>query len=176
MKMICLWMATVWGCATGIVQAQSAAPEPTPTQAQSIEVPPGEQPVLTAEGRGVQIYQCKQSAGKTEWTFIAPDATLSVNNAVVATHAAGPAWLHQDGSSVMGEVVAQTLSPTAGALPLLLLRASSHAGNPTGVLANVNFIQRLETTSGLAPTSQCDIGATMRVPYTAVYRFYAPTH
>jgi hypothetical protein len=50
-------------------------------------------------------------------------------------------------------------APDPGAIPWLLLRATSNQGD--GVLAQVDFIQRLETRGGVA------------VPYWARYVFYA---
>ncbi|HEX4353270.1 MAG TPA: DUF3455 domain-containing protein, partial [Polyangiales bacterium] len=54
-----------------------------------------------------------------------------------------------------------------------LLEAASHAGH--GVMADVTYVQRLDTKGGLAPASGCDaahLGASARVNYSAVYAFY----
>jgi hypothetical protein len=59
------------------------------------------------------------------------------------------------------------------AIPELLLEAASHAG--AGKMAEVTYIQRLNTAGGLAPATGCDashINATAKVPYTAQYAFY----
>ena len=44
-----------------------------------------------------------------------------------------------------------------------------------GVLAQVDYVQRLETRSGVAPAGTCDpaSGSTVAVPYQARYVFYA---
>ncbi len=157
-----------------VAGAQASAPDRMQTQTQSVDVPAGERLVLTAEGRGVQLYDCELHDAKTSWTFVAPEASLSLDNREVATHGAGPVWHHQDGSWVAAEVVAKMASPSPGAIPMLLLRVNRHDGNAQGLFAKVNFVQRLETTGGVAPASQCETGATLRVPYSAVYRFYAP--
>jgi hypothetical protein len=50
----------------------------------------------------------------------------------------------------------------------------SHEG--TGVMAQVTFIQRINTKGGKAPASGCDAGHAgqeVRVPYSADYRFFA---
>lgn len=74
----------------------------------------------------------------------------------------------------MGEVLAKAEAPDATAIPWLLLRAKSHEGN--GVLTPVTYIRRAATKGGAAPSSGCDAGHVAmeaRVPYTAVYQFYA---
>jgi hypothetical protein len=56
----------------------------------------------------------------------------------------------------------------------LLLQAKTHEGN--GIFSRVNIIQRLETVGGKPPAEGCDqssSGKEVRVPYTAVYYFYA---
>ncbi len=64
-------------------------------------------------------------------------------------------------------------APDPGAIPWLLLRATSNQGD--GVLGQVAFIQRLETRGGVAPAGTCDpaADATVAVPYRARYVFYA---
>ncbi len=51
---------------------------------------------------------------------------------------------------------------------------SSSYRRANGKMSGVTFIQRLETTGGLAPATGCDattVGAGARVPYTAAYYF-----
>lgn len=46
-----------------------------------------------------------------------------------------------------------------------------------GTFSSTTYIQRLNTTGGLAPTSRCDavhVGASAPVSYTADYYFYRP--
>ena len=66
-----------------------------------------------------------------------------------------------------------TLRDPADDIPWLRLKAVSTQGD--GVLAGVDFIQRLETRGGVAPTGACDpaTDATVAVPYRARYVFYA---
>jgi hypothetical protein len=64
-------------------------------------------------------------------------------------------------------------SPVEGAIPWLLLRAKSNEG--AGALASVKYIQRVDTTGGVAPSAGCDAGhagAETRVEYSANYVFY----
>ena len=44
----------------------------------------------------------------------------------------------------------------------------------TGTLAEVAYIQRLDTDGGVAPGGSCDAGATADIPYSADYYFYGP--
>jgi hypothetical protein len=66
----------------------------------------------------------------------------------------------------------------AGAIPWLLLEAAGAQLGPTGggLLTRTTFIQRLNTTGGLAPSTGCsqstDVGAVALVPYTADYFLY----
>ena len=56
------------------------------------------------------------------------------------------------------------------AIPQLLLEATGNRG--PGLLSTVTYIQRLNTTGGLAPTGTCTDGTTASVRYTAVYTFW----
>jgi hypothetical protein len=42
-------------------------------------------------------------------------------------------------------------------------------------LSQTTFIQRVNTTGGAAPTTECAAGNTAFVPYTADYYFYKST-
>ena len=73
----------------------------------------------------------------------------------------------------LAEVVERAPSPDPSAVPWLLLRVTSTGAS--GDFSGAAYIQRLDTTGGLAPTGGCDaerVGAVARVPYTAVYAFY----
>jgi hypothetical protein len=146
-------------------------------------VPDGLQPaagqVLALEARatGVQIYECKAAKDdpvQFSWTLKAPEADLKdPSGKPVGKHYAGPTWEASDGSKVMGEVVAKRDAPDAGSIPWLLLRAKSTSGS--GVFGAIASIQRLRTVGGSPPANGCDSsqsGKELRVPYSAVYRFY----
>jgi hypothetical protein len=49
-----------------------------------------------------------------------------------------------------------------------------HAGETRGdgIFGSVTYVQRLDTTGGLAPATACADGQTRGIPYTAEYRFY----
>ena len=143
-------------------------------RAQSVAPPAGQHAIFSAEGRGVQIYRCEAVPGDglPAWIFIAPEATLSRNGAVIGKHGAGPTWSYA-GGSVHGKLLAKQPSPDPGAIPWLLLEATAPEGS--GPLLTVRFIRRSDTHGGNAPTDGCDtahIGADVRIPYTATYTFY----
>ena len=133
-------------------------------------------PVIVLQGRGVQIYRCAASPAGTSWSLLGPDATLYTEAGQVAgRHFAGPSWQANDGSTVVGAVVAAGGAPTPHAAPWLVLRATSHAG--PGVFARVTTVTRSRTDGGAAPQTGCDlahVGATARVPYSATYAFFSP--
>ena len=139
------------------------------TWAQDATVPPASQhAVLTVQGKGVQIYTCKAR----QWVFVAPAARLfDASGIEIGSHGDGPIWMLQDGSAVIGKLVAKNPSPDAGAVPWLLLKASSTGGK--GTLAGVEMIRRSETKGGAAPGGSCDEGALVRVLYEAAYTFYS---
>lgn len=141
--------------------------------AQDATFPPaGTRATLTVEGLGVQIYTCKTVSGTGQWTFVAPAARLfDANGIEVGSHGDGPVWHVDDGSSVLGKVVAKSTSSDAGAIPWLLLKALRTEG--AGTLAGVAFIRRSETKGGVAPSGACEAGALVRVPYSAMYTFYS---
>ena len=92
------------------------------------------------------------------------------------THYASPTWQARDGSTVVGVREAGVMvSPSA--IAWLRLRADSTTVGPDGGdrLTATTYIQRVNTTGGLAPTSACDattVGDVVEVPYTADYYFY----
>jgi uncharacterized protein DUF3455 len=141
----------------------------------AIAVPDGNRFAFSFDAEGVQIYKCTANATGTAWSWVfqAPQADLfGKNDHFVGTHYAGPTWEFLDGSSVKGsKVAAATPDPTA--IPWLLLKAVSHDGD--GRMAEVTYIQRLETVGGLAPATGCDVAhpdAIANVDYTATYAFY----
>jgi Protein of unknown function (DUF3455) len=137
--------------------------------------PPSQHAILTATGKGVQIYACQQVSGRPQWVFQAPEATLfDAEGNKVGTHGAGPIWRSQDGSTVKGQVLATSPSPEPGAVPWLLLKATIAEGS--GIMTKVELIRRSDTHGGVAPATGCDdqhLSTQSRVPYTATYSFYS---
>jgi len=64
--------------------------------------------------------------------------------------------------------------PNSGSIQCLLLQSVGNKKGPTGgnLLANVTFIQRLNTAGGAVPTTACTVGQTQLQPYTADYYFF----
>jgi hypothetical protein len=143
----------------------------------SIDVPAGARMVLEARGSGVQIYQCGAGTnGAFAWKLQGPDAKLlDAEGHTLGTHFAGPTWKLNDGSQVQGTLVASQQATQASVIPWLLLK--SKPGTATGQLADVAYIRRTQTEGGMADAAECqtsaDAGKTVRVPYLAVYTFYA---
>ena len=131
---------------------------------------PGEHPVLSVQGEGAQIYECKTGAdGKLAWGFREPIATLLENGKTVGRHYAGPNWEYQDGSAVTGKVAGSAPGTTEADIPWLKLEVSSRRGN--GTLSEVTTVQRVSTHGGKLEGT-CDKAGDFRsVPYSADYIF-----
>ena len=131
-------------------------------------VPAADQDLAFAlDARGTQNYGCNATGA---WALVAPDAELYRDNQTFIRHYAGPTWEWLDGSTVVGARV-DGVTVDSSAIPWLLLRAASH-GPVEGKMTEITSIQRVNTTGGLAPAGACTPGATVNVPYTAVYLFY----
>jgi hypothetical protein len=109
------------------------------------------------------------------WVLVAPDALLfDETGTEVGTHSKGPTWTSKDGSTVTGITRADVAAPLNSAIPWLLLAASSHTGS--GVFSDVTYIQRVNTTNGLVPMTNCSAdgaGTMMSIGFTADYYFYS---
>jgi Protein of unknown function (DUF3455) len=143
--------------------------------------PNGNTRVATFFAVGVQKYKAQQVAGSNpatfEWVFVAPQADLyDATNAKVATHSAGPTWqlAGTTTDSLYGQAFtpARTApSPDANSIDWLLLMPKT-GKTPTGIFANVAYIQRVATSGGKAPAIlPTTADQTADVNYTAVYRF-----
>jgi hypothetical protein len=93
------------------------------------------------------------------------------------------AWQHRDTSTVWGQVKPGNSSSdpnfvAPGAIPWLLVTVVGAQDGPTGGdrLAETTYIQRLNTSGGVAPSTGCaseaDTGNQAFVPYTTDYYFY----
>lgn len=145
--------------------------------------------LLHAVGVGTQDYTCEGTAddGGTSyaWTFVGPQAELTNCNAqVVAQHfaseagAGSPEWQAPDGTYVIGQKQA-AYTPDGGSpsVPWLVLGAVSTGGGDAGTFVGTQYIERLHTDGGVAPSAaSCNVEAgtvTQKVPYTADYYFLA---
>lgn len=81
-------------------------------------------------------------------------------------------WAAATGTPVIAGTDASC--PNSGSIPCLLLQSVGNLKGPTGgkLLANVTFVQRLNTDGGSAPTTACTVGQTQLQPYTADYFFF----
>jgi hypothetical protein len=124
--------------------------------------------------RGSQIYACTaQPGGSFAFTQFGVDAHLGdgIHHTFVTPAAGPPQWQAPDGSAVTGTVVTKT-DNGAGNIAELNLDATQ-TGAPTGLLAHVTEVLRLNTLGGAAPAGSCDPQATptINVPYQADYVF-----
>ena len=163
--------ALAMGVLVAGTQLANAAPPPPPVP-QEIAVPAGNTLAGKAAAQGFQIYTC-QAGG---WVLQQPMAVLlGTDRKPFALHYGGPTWMAMDGSAVVGARAGIAPAPTPGAIPLLLLSTTPANGSTVGALTGITFIQRLNTTGGVAPATGCDadhLGATAPVPYTADYYFF----
>ena len=163
-----------------LAASAQAGPLTTPTQPGDPLDPrtyaPESTPSLTVNASGVQKYGCQANG---TWLFTDPVADLFKPGRAkaIGTHylnfATGrPIWEHQDGSTV--EAARKASAPAgAGNIPALLLEAvATAAGDDGDRLAKTTWVQRLNTSGGIAPAGSCTPGATVAVPYTTDYVFW----
>src|SRR5262245_34646549 len=125
-------------------------PDPAPEVPESLRVPKGHKPVAHLFATGVQIYTVQKSGTpempKYEWAQ-APSAELFSNEGgkkkKVGTHSAGPTWVTDSGSKVVGDRSRVVQVKVDSAIPWLLLPASSTSGS--GLFDQVSYIQRINT-------------------------------
>jgi Protein of unknown function (DUF3455) len=186
--------------------ADTITPPPVPTD---IQVPEGAKAFLEGHGVGTQNYICLPCPNPTTpaamcpdtsgfaWLLFTPEATLfSDQDRQLTTHFFSPnpiehgtiraTWQDSRDSSTVWAKVLQSSSDPAfvapDAIPWLLLSVVGAEGDPTGssTLTKTTFIQRVNTSGGVAPSTGCSesagVGSTAFVPYTADYFFYSRTH
>lgn len=166
------------GLRPGPALADHIAPPQVPP---TLQVPAGNQVFLLGHATGTQNYACTAGTSGNVWTFTGPQATLFNDHGhQIATHFAVPGsnppvpeWQATDGSSMIGHTMVK-VTVDATAIPWLLLQATATSTGPDGGdrLAGTTYVQRVNTTGGLAPTTACNVGDTANVPYTADYYFY----
>ena len=151
------------------LQANAAELIPAP-----IRAPAESRFVLSTQAKGRQIYQCQLSGGRYSWSLKAPDAKLmDENGQIVGSHYHGPVWEYKGGSRVKGRVVNKFDVAQEKAVSWLLVKVIAHQG--AGLLANVHYINRINTKGGLPPQSGCDtnhLGSEVSIPYSADYLFF----
>jgi uncharacterized protein DUF3455 len=178
---------------------------PPPLPADLAPVPAGNKLILGTHAVGTQNYVCKPSGAGVAYVLFTPEATLfGEDGGQVITHNFSPnpfepntdpkvvadgtiraTWQYRDTSRVWAKVHATDPDGRKGAVTVdpkaiawLLLDGVGSQNGPTGgdKLKGTTFVQRLNTTGGLAPSTGCssltDVGNTAFVPYTADYFFY----
>lgn len=186
-----------------LAQAQSVTPPTVPDN--KLQVEAGNVAFLLGHAVGTQNYVCKPSGTGVRFVLFTPEATLFKDNddRQITTHFFSPnpaepntdatvvadgliraTWQARDSSTVWAKVHqpdgALTVDPNA--IAWLLLDAAGVQDGPTGghTLSDTTFVQRVNTTGGLAPSTGCtsstDVGNQAFVPYTADYVFYKKQH
>jgi len=174
-----------------VTQPALAHKPPTPPNVPSnIVVLPPNRPFLVGHALGTQNYVCLPSGNEFKFKLFTPQATLfDRGGKQLTTHFFSPdpedpqgtiraTWQDSDDtSSVWGKVVPgdnATVDPTA--IDWLRVTVVTTEGGRKGALTRTTFIQRVNTTGGLAPSTGCssasDVGTQAFVPYTADYIFY----
>lgn len=168
-------LLTIGGVASAslpVAQAKgdNRTPELPSPLCDNIQAPVGNKLAFHAYAIGVQVYRWNGMS----WDFVAPIARLFADanyRGEVGSHYAGPTWESNSGSKVVARRLTPGCSPDATAIPWLLLETVLNDGH--GIFSSVTYVQRLNTTGGLAPSSPgASIGAEASVPYTAEYYFY----
>jgi len=153
--------------ANAATTAQDTRSVSVPAIADIIKPPAGSHPVgAYVVTKGTQNYTC--AADGTYSAPSTPEAQL-IGTGGRVHHFAGPSWQSlRDGSLVTA--AKKQSNPRTGAIPELLLQVTGHSGS--GVLSKADWINRLYTSGGVAPTGTCTAGQTVQVPYGAVYVFW----
>jgi hypothetical protein len=141
-------------------------PVPIPAIPTEIKPPDHSKPIgAYVVAAGTQNYTC---AGGVFPTTSTPEAEL-IGTGGRIHHFAGPSWQSErDQSLVVGGAKVALAKP--GTIPWLLVTVASRSG--TGVLSKADYVNRLYTSGGVAPTGSCTDGEVAKVPYKAVYVFW----
>ena len=159
-----------------VAAAASARPAPQTAPGDLLDprtYAPDSRLYLVLHATGVQKYTCQANG---TWLFTDPEATLYATTGArkaVGTHflnfsTGRPVWQFKSRSSVEA---ARTQSSSGGAGNIAWLLLQAVATTP-GRLAHTTWIQRLNTSGGVAPAGMCTPGATTAVPYSADYLFW----
>jgi hypothetical protein len=189
--------------AVAMAVALSSTALAQPSVPQDLQAPSGNSLYLTAQASGTQNYICLPSASGFSWTFFSPQATLFTTfkffgrdiRQQIVTHFLSPnpaeggtpraTWQGSvDTSAVWAKLFKSSTDSNfvvPGAIPWFLLGVVGSRRGPEGggVFTDTTYIQRLNTSGGVAPSAGCstsaNVGATALAPYTADYLFYRQT-
>jgi hypothetical protein len=176
-RLACALALALTGLLTATAAAQPAAETAPGDPIDPRTYAPESKLFLSVYATGVQKYTCQATGA---WLFTDPEAVLykaAGDGKPIGTHflnfATGrPVWQLKDGSSV--EAARKAAAPGGtGNIPWLLLQAAvGNAGADGDRLASTTWVQRLNTSGGIAPAGACDPGDTTAVPYTTDYLFW----
>jgi hypothetical protein len=132
---------------------------------------------LVGHATGFQNYTCQAN---DTWLFTDPEATLYKTTGVpkpIGMHflnfATGrPVWQLKDGSSVEAARTVTVSGGTGNIAWLLLQAVVTTAGSDGDRLTSTTWVQRLNTSGGVAPAGTCAPGDRIAVPYSADYFFW----
>ncbi|HYR83091.1 MAG TPA: DUF3455 domain-containing protein [Terriglobia bacterium] len=202
MQLCVIVLLTLFVAASASAQAKHGVS--VPPVPENIKVQTGFTAFLVGHGVGTQNYVCRPSGSGFAFVLFSPQATLfRDNDKQLTTHFFSPnpfeantdpkvvgdrtiraTWEDSRDTSTVWAKVNPGQSSTdpafvaSGAVAWVLLEVVGAQEGPTGgdTLTATKFIQRLNTSGGLAPSRGCaslaDVGNQAFVPYTADYFFY----
>ncbi|HEU5064845.1 MAG TPA: DUF3455 domain-containing protein [Gaiellaceae bacterium] len=163
-----------------VAAAAAARPVPQTEPGDAIDprtYAPESQLFLVLHAIGVQKYTCQPNG---TWLFTDPEAALYKTTGApreIGSHflnfASGrPVWQLDDGSSVEAARTAARDGGTGNIALLLLQAVATTEGEDGDRLTSTTWVQRLNTSGGVAPAGTCTPGDRIRVDYTADYFFW----
>ncbi|KAJ3113381.1 hypothetical protein HK100_002005 [Physocladia obscura] len=145
-----------------------------------ITVPSGNSLIEAYQGIGTQNYVCSNSTYTLESVtadlFAEGSAFDGIIQVVYTFNSQGqPVWTALDGSVFIGDPITKVpADDPVNDIPNVLLERASGTESPTdGVVSTANYLVRLNTHDGVAPSSCSDEGDVLNVDYSAEYYFYA---
>jgi len=164
--------------ASAATVAAPVAPAPQGADARAVSIPfidplikppAGSKPIgAYVVTSGTQNYTC--NATTLAYTDPSTPEAQLVGTGGRIHHFGGPSWQSlRDQSLVTAGKVNDGVKKT-GTIPELLLVVKTHTG--TGILDKADYINRLFTSGGAAPSGACVAGTVVKVPYKAVYVFW----
>ncbi len=159
----------------------------------TLAVPAGSNAFLIGHAVGTQNYVCLPDGAGAKWVLFGPQATVfDERGTQIMTHFLSPnpaesnalraTWMDSDRTSSVWAVKvgesddARFVEPGAIKWFLLKVMGTEQGTQRHDRLMKTTVIQRVNTSGGVAPASECtlsaDVGKTKFVPYTADYVFY----
>jgi len=159
----------------------------------TLAVPAGSKAFLIGHAVGTQNYICLPDGAGAKWVLFGPQATVFDDaGKQIMTHFLSPnpaesgtpraTWQHSGRTSAVWAMKvaesddARYVEPGAIKWFLLKVMGAEEGSRPHDRLTQATVIQRVNTSGGVAPASECtatgDVGKTKFVPYTADYVFY----